>query len=143
MKSKLAVFDFDYTIKQPKKGIHLGLSQFFPGGDFPEELHQIRKEKGWDCFVNAVYNKVNELGLTKEQLHDGFANNNGEILDGMDQVIKTLYQTGHDLIIVSDSHRVNIEDFLKKFLIFDMFEQIFCKPAIITHEGKYVKDFKK
>ena len=137
MKSKLAVFDFDYTIKQPKEGIHLGLSHFFPGGDFPEELHEIRKEKGWDSFVNSVYNKVNELDLTKEQLHDGFANNNGEILDGMDKVIKTLYDTGHDLIIVSDSHRVNIEDFLKKYLIFDLFEEIFCKPAIITHEGTY------
>ena len=74
--------------------------------------------------------------MTKEQLHDGFGNNNGDFVSGMDEVIRKLYETDHDLIIISDSHRVNIEDFLKKNLVFDLFEEIFCKPASITEEGK-------
>ena len=84
------------------------------------------------CFTQ----KVGELGLTKEQLHDGFGNHNGDFVSGMDEVIRKLYETDHDLIIISDSHRVNIEDFLKKNLVFDLFEEIFCKPANITEEGK-------
>ena len=46
MKSKLAVFDFDHTIKYPNKGWKMGVSHFFPGGEIPEDLHQIRKEQG-------------------------------------------------------------------------------------------------
>ena len=49
MKSKLAVFDFDHTIKYPNKGWKMGVSHFFPGGEIPEDLHQIRKEHGKIC----------------------------------------------------------------------------------------------
>ena len=91
---------------------------------------------GWDEFTKAVYTKVSEFGLTKENLHDGFANNNGILVDEMDKVLKKLHETDHDLILISDSRRVNIDDFLKKYQIFDLFEEIFCQPAIITDDGK-------
>jgi len=136
MKSKLAVFDFDHTIKNPSPGWKMGVSHFFPGGEIPEDLHQIRKEQGWDKFVKAVYSKVSELGLTKENLHDGFANNNGTLVDGIDKVLKKLHETDHDLILISDSLRVNVDDFLKKNHIFELFEEIFCQPAGITDDGK-------
>ena len=54
----------------------------------------------------------------------------------MDTVLKKLHETDHDLILISDSRRVNIDDFLKKYQIFDLFEEIFCQPAIITEDGK-------
>merc|ERR1712062_72500 len=136
MKSKLAVFDFDHTIKNPNKGWKMGVSHFFPGGEIPEDLHQIRKEQGWDKFTKAVYTKVSELGLTKENLHDGFANNNGTLVDGIDKVLKKLHETDHDLILISDSHRVNVDDFLKKNHIFHLFEEVYCQPAGIADDGK-------
>ena len=58
MKSKLAIFDFDHTIKNPRKGWQMGVSHFFPDGEIPEDIHQIRKEQGWDSFCIALYTKV-------------------------------------------------------------------------------------
>ena len=58
MKSKLAIFDFDHTIKHPRKGWQMGVSHFFPDGEIPEDIHQIRKEQGWDSFCKALYTKV-------------------------------------------------------------------------------------
>ena len=58
MKSKLAIFDFDHTIKHPRKGWQMGVSHFFPDGEIPEDIHQIRKEQGWDSFCIALYTKV-------------------------------------------------------------------------------------
>ena len=50
-------------------------------------------------------------------LHNGFANNNGNLVDGIDTVLKKLHETDHDLILISDSFRVSIEDFLKKLFL--------------------------
>ena len=45
MKSKLAVFDFDLTIRDPEPGNDrsYGVGHLFPGGKLPEELIEIRK----------------------------------------------------------------------------------------------------
>merc|ERR1712130_629334 len=87
----------------------MGVSHHFPGGEIPEELHLINKEQGWDAFVKAVYSRVNDLGLTKEMLHNGFANNNGNLVDGIDTVLKKLHQTDHDLILSNDGKIVTSE----------------------------------
>ena len=63
MKSKLAIFDFDHTIKHPTKGWQMGVSHFFPDGEIPEDIHQIRKEQGWDSFCIALYTKVIYQGV--------------------------------------------------------------------------------
>ena len=63
---------------------------------------------------------------------------NGTLVDGIDKVLKKLHETDHDLILISDSHRVNVDDFLKKNHIFELFEELFCQPAGITDDGKYI-----
>ena len=70
MKSKLAIFDFDHTIKHPRKGWQMGVSHFFPDGEIPEDIHQIRKEQGWDSFCIALYTKVIYHGVLTVQVSD-------------------------------------------------------------------------
>ena len=135
MKSKLAVFDFDYTIKQPTPGYCLGVSHLFPEKKVPEELEKNR-DQGWDKFSRAVLSHVNDLeGITAEMLRDGMSNYNGNLVDGIDEVIRYL-STDHDIIIVSDSFTVNIEVYMKKCGLLDLIEGMFCKPTKITDEGK-------
>ena len=48
MKPKLAVFDFDCTIRDndPNGDWQMGVGHLFPGGKLPEELQEIRQKQG-------------------------------------------------------------------------------------------------
>ena len=66
MNSKLAVFDFDHTIKYPNKGWKMGVSHFFPGGEIPEDLHQIREEQG-KIFTSSDLQSCGIINCVREE----------------------------------------------------------------------------
>ena len=79
--------------------------------------------------------KVNELGVSKKELEDGFAFKNGMIVDKMDEVLKFLHKD-HDIIMITGTSRNYTDSFLKRFDILHLFEEIFAIPASISDEGK-------
>ena len=137
MKSKLAVFDFNLTIIDPysEHDRQYGVGHLFPGGKLPEELTKIRKMQGNRIFIDTLVPMVNEMGLKKKELEDCFAYQNGSIVEKMDEVIKTLYKD-HDIIMVTGSSRVYTDNFLKRYGLFELFEEIFAHPETITDQGK-------
>jgi len=137
MKSKLAVFDFDCTIRDnhPDLNWQMGVGHLFPEGELPKELWKIRQEFGHSAFRQQLISEVNKLGVTKKQLEDGFAYKNGFLIDHMDQVIKVLHQD-HDIIMITGTSRNYTDSFLKRFGIFECFEEIYARPSTITENGK-------
>ena len=76
----------------------------FPGGKLPEGLLEIRQKHGHKIFRQHLTEKVNSLGVTKQQLEDGFAYKNGFLIEKMDQVIKVLFPN-HDIIMITGTSR--------------------------------------
>ena len=138
MKSKLAVFDFDLTIRDPdpEHDRQYGVGHLFPGGKLPEELSKIRKSKGNRIFMETLVPMVNGMGLKKKELEDCFAYQNGSIVKKMDEVIKTLYED-HDIIMITGSSRAYTDNFLKGYGLFELFEEIFATPGTISDQGPY------
>ena len=139
MKSKLAVFDFNLTIIDPysEHDRQYGVGHLFPGGKLPEELTKIRKMQGNRILFDTLVPMVNEMGLKKKELEDCFAYQNGSIVEKMDEVIKTLYED-HDIIMVTGTSRVYTDNFLKRYGLFELFEEIFAIPDTITDGGRYI-----
>ena len=137
MKSKLAVFDFDLTIRDPDPGNDwsYGVGHLFPGGKLPEELIEIRKKHGSKALKKTLIPLVNKMGLTKKELEDCFAYKNGSIIDKMDEVLKVLYDD-HDIVMITGNSRAYTDNFLKRYGLFELFEEIFANPETITDQGK-------
>ena len=59
MKSKLAVFDFDCTIRDndPDLNWQMGVGHHFPGGELPKELWEIRQKFGHSAFRQQLISK--------------------------------------------------------------------------------------
>merc|ERR1712172_119577 len=141
MKSKLAVFDFDLTIRDPDPGNDwsYGVSHLFPGGKLPEELIEIKKKQGSKTLFKTLIPLVNKMGLTKKELEDCFAYKNGSIIDKMDEVLKVLYDD-HDIVMITGNSRAYTDNFLKRYGLFELFEEIFAHPETITDQGKWEKE---
>jgi len=136
MKSKLAVFDFDFTIRthDPDNDWQLGVGHLFPEGRVPENLQEIRQKEGGRIFTQHVSAEINKIGVTKKQLEDGFAYKNGHLVEKMDDVIKRLHPD-HDIIMITGNQRNFTDNFLKRFGLFELFKDIFANPATITNQG--------
>ena len=88
MKSKLAIFDVDFTIKEHGAGTAKdflnsanGFAKLFPNGKIPEEFITLFKEKGLNSYGTAVEAAVNELGKTKNEIIDAMTND-GHLIKG-------------------------------------------------------------
>jgi len=139
MKSKLAVFDFDLTIREVDKNNdwQYGVGHLFPGGKLPEELVEIRKKHGSKIFLQDYLTPlVNKMGLEKKELEYGFAYKNGSIIEKMDEVTKYLSKD-HDIIMISGTFRSYTDNFLKRYGLFEHFEEIFASPGTITEQGEW------
>ena len=137
MKSKLAVFDFDLTIRDdyPDREWQMGVGHLFPEERVPKELRTIRHKEGSCIYFQQIVARINKLGVTKKQLEDGFAYKNGILVEKMDEVIKTLHPD-HDIIMITGSYRNYTDYFLKRFGLFELFNDIFANPSTITNQGK-------
>jgi len=137
MKSKLAVFDFDLTIRDnyPDRDWQMGVGHLFPEGRVPKELQKIRYKEGSRIFLDQIVASINKIGVTKKQLEDGFAYKNGILVEKMDEVIKTLHPD-HDIIMITGNIRTYTDYFLKRFGLFELFNDIFANPSTITNQGK-------
>ena len=118
MKKQLAIFDFDFTLKKFDAGFSGGgFVKLFPNQEFPPEVLKVKKELKWDQFSKFLIDKVNELDINKQKVIDVIAND-GELVDGMDDLIKFLSKD-HDIIVISGSNEEVIKIFLAKHNLLD------------------------
>ena len=139
-KVKLAIFDFDDTLKECKNTpltLLFGLTKLFQAHDLAKEFatkvenNTISWPERWDIFNE--YSKS-----TKNEVLD-ILENRDELIPDMEKVLKKLSQD-HDIIMISHNNRAVIDPFLKKHKIFNYFKDIFAQPSWISESGKILHD---
>ena len=72
LKKKLAIFDFDNTIKQHAPGFSTGggMAEFFPDKKIPVEFFQVWKDQGFDAFCSTLISETNKLNISREVLQN-------------------------------------------------------------------------
>ena len=83
LKKKLAIFDFDNTIKQHAPGFSTGggMAEFFPDKKIPVEFFQVWKDQGFDAFCSTLISETNKLNISKEVLVKA-VESDGELIKG-------------------------------------------------------------
>ena len=122
-------------VKLIGKTLQVLKNSLFSGGKLPEELIEIKKKQGSKTLFKTLVPLVNKMGLTKKELEDCFAYKNGSIIDKMDEVLKVLYDD-HDIVMITGNSRAYTDNFLKRYGLFELFEEIFAHPETITDQGK-------
>merc|ERR1719433_1729023 len=86
-------------------------------------------------FNQALAIAVNELNVSKNDIIAALTDDNVEIMEGMDEVMKYLFKD-HDIIIISGSQKEKIKVYLDKFGLSDIVQDIFAQPWTITDNGR-------
>jgi len=136
MKTKLAIFDFDSTVKKTTMEGG-GLVVLLPNQKLTPEMDQCRLNKDWDGLRVSIANELNRLNqVSKQDIIDASAKE-GQLILHIDKTIKFLAED-HDIIIISGA----LDEFVKIFLeaqgILEYVTDVLSTPAMITDEGKIV-----
>ena len=135
MKKNLAIFDFDSTIKEHEHGFTLGgRSKLFPGQQIPEEMFKLRENFSFSEWTVLVNDAFNELNVSKEE-RIKVIENDGSVVQGMDQVLKKLHKN-HDIIIITGSDYETVRLFMLKHNILQFVKNIYGRPGHFTNDGK-------
>ena len=112
MKKNLAIFDFDSTIKEhePKAFTLGGRSKLFPGQQIPEDLLKDKEHLSFTERTVIINDAFNELNVSREERVD-VIENDGSVVEGMDQVLKKLHMN-HDIIIITGSDYETVRLFM-------------------------------
>ena len=138
---KLAIFDFDYTLKQlpelkNKEDATFGVKSLFPGGEFSQSIKdKIKEEVGWLALSKFVIQELNKVeNVSKTELKESIANN-GWLIEGLDKVIKKL-AADHEVIVVTHNYTHTVDFFLQKCQLVDSFSKVIGQPTQVNEEAK-------
>ena len=144
MNSKLAVFDFNYTIidrsQEAKLSVDFyGLANLFSNDDSAQDIFQ--KLKNPKIHVSEKWKVFNQNTTVTKFDVNKVLKSDGVLVNGMDQVLQTLNKD-HDIIVISNNHKFVIEPILDDLNLLQFIKEVFAKPSRITNDGK-IKDFDK
>ena len=136
MKKKLAIFDFDSTIKKTTMEGG-GLVVLLPDQKLTQEMIQCKLNKDWDGLRISVANELNSLNQVSKQDIINACAKEGQLIQHIDKTIKFLAED-HDIVIISGA----LDEFVKIFLdangILEYVTDVLSTPATITDDGKIV-----
>ena len=136
MKKKLAIFDFDSTIKKTTMEGG-GLVVLLPDQKLTQEMIQCKLNKDWDGLRISIANELNSLNQVSKQDIINACAKEGQLIQHIDNTIKFLAED-HDIVIISGA----LDEFVKIFLdangILEYVTDVLSTPATITDDGKIV-----
>lgn len=151
--TKIAVFDFDYTIINANSSKYLNKliieEQFAEKKEpvrtpsiselnrfkYPEHIEKYRNDKNSTLLYNQVFKfMVTNYGATREKIEKCLK---GIVIsESMKKLFKILHQNGYELIIVSDSNSFVIETIIQQNGLTDFFrDRIFANKMEFDSNG--------
>ena len=134
MKDKLAILDFDETIKENVENVSgPNIKDFFPNRTYPPDIQELIDAKNWDAYHYKLADHINTLNnVSKKDIIDAW-NNGSVFVQGMDEVIKKLAE---DVIIITGNYSEKPKCFLQKHGLLEYVQDVIGKPTEITDDGK-------
>lgn len=132
IKRYLGAFDFDYTVVA--QNTDTVVRDILPPNKLTKDLQEIAEAKGWTEHMAEIFRRLHEVNIKPEKILQtiqtipevpGFVR--------MLKRFKTKYDC--DLIIISDSNSIFIEEWLKYHGLSDSFTKVFTNPARFESNG--------
>uniref|UniRef100_A0A1B6M9F2 Pyridoxal phosphate phosphatase PHOSPHO2 n=1 Tax=Graphocephala atropunctata TaxID=36148 RepID=A0A1B6M9F2_9HEMI len=127
----LVAFDFDHTMVEEnsdivaRKLIHVDL--------VPETVRKLYQTSGWTQYMAEIFKLLYNNKVKKETILDAMKKLTPT--PNMLELLKWLKVEGHEMIIISDSNSVFIEEWLQKKNLQDFIKHVFTNPASFDENG--------
>ncbi|XP_061386166.1 pyridoxal phosphate phosphatase PHOSPHO2-like [Musca vetustissima] len=132
IKRYLGAFDFDYTVVA--QNTDTVVRDILPPNKLTKDLQEIAEAKGWTEHMAEIFRRLHEVNIKPDKILQtiqaipevpGFVR--------MLKRLKSKYDC--DLIIISDSNSIFIEEWLKYHGLSDSFTKVFTNPARFEANG--------
>lgn len=129
----LVGFDFDHTIIDANTDIEV---QKLSVEDIPIDIRQLYSNKCWTDFMQAVFELLHKQNVTADQYKTLLYKI--PFVRGMDELLRKLgdyHKDNVEVIIISDSNSMFIEEILKHHNLHNCVTKIFTNPAWFDDDG--------
>uniref|UniRef100_A0A1A9WVM0 Pyridoxal phosphate phosphatase phospho2 n=1 Tax=Glossina brevipalpis TaxID=37001 RepID=A0A1A9WVM0_9MUSC len=131
----LAAFDFDYTVVA--QNTDTIIRDLLPDKEITKELHSIIETKGWTDYMAEVFRLLHAHGVKPHDIIEGIKKI--PEVPGFIRLLKRLKQKHNfDLIIISDSNTIFINEWLKFHGLEDKIKRVFTNPAHFNEAGQLI-----
>ncbi|KAL9877990.1 pyridoxal phosphate phosphatase PHOSPHO2 [Glossina fuscipes fuscipes] len=131
----LAAFDFDYTVVA--QNTDTIIRDLLPAKENTKELHSIIETKGWTDYMAEVFRLLHSHGIKSYDIIEGIKKI--PEVPGFVRLLKRLRQNHNfDLIIISDSNTIFINEWLKYHGLEDKINRVFTNPAHFNEAGQLI-----
>lgn len=132
MQKLLVAFDFDHTIIEANSDIVI--RKLIPNNEIPDDIKHLYRSDGWTTYMQEIFKILHRIGISKEKVIQTC--HTFEETNGMINLITELKKTlGADIIIISDSNSVFIEEWLKYHNLSRHIDRVYTNPAKFNEEG--------
>ncbi|KAG8238311.1 hypothetical protein J437_LFUL017846 [Ladona fulva] len=125
----LAAFDFDHTIIDGNSDTKV--RDLLPVDKIPEEVRRLYRSDGWTVYMRSIFKILHQNNFGKEELLREVRNI--PLTSGMDELLKWLRSVDSEIIVISDSNSVFINDYLINSGI--EVDRVFTNPAEFNESG--------
>ncbi|XP_037934818.1 pyridoxal phosphate phosphatase PHOSPHO2-like [Teleopsis dalmanni] len=131
-KKYLIAFDFDCTIVA--QNTDTVVRDLLPQNLLTSDVNKLIETVGWTQYMQKIFHMLHEEKVTKYKICD--AVRAIPEVPGFVRLIKRLKQQNNfDLIIISDSNSIFIDEWLKAHNLSEHFLQVFTNPAVFNEHG--------
>ncbi|XP_057330572.1 pyridoxal phosphate phosphatase PHOSPHO2-like [Microplitis mediator] len=124
-KPLLMSFDFDHTVID--KNSDIVIRELLPN-EYTETIKKLYKScDGWTMLMKNIFELLHSNKITKDEINDTI--NSIPAVQGFEEILKNLNSNNCEVIIISDSNSVFIENWLKYRQLDHTVNKIFTNPA--------------
>uniref|UniRef100_A0A1B6CBM4 Pyridoxal phosphate phosphatase PHOSPHO2 n=1 Tax=Clastoptera arizonana TaxID=38151 RepID=A0A1B6CBM4_9HEMI len=128
MKKLLVALDFDHTIVQENSD----LVACKMASKIPPEIKALYTSNGWTKYMGEVFKILHQENVKKHDILS--AMHNLTAVSGMDRLLEWLNKPDCEVIIISDSNSIFIEEWLKHKVLSNYVTEVFTNPAYFNDD---------
>lgn len=132
VKKYLAAFDFDYTVVA--QNTDTVIRDLLPPDKLTKDMQDIIEVQGWTEYMAEVFRRLHSCQIRPEKILETI--HGIPEVPGFVRLLKRLNtKYGCDLIVISDSNSVFIEEWIKSHGLQENFARVFTNPARFEESG--------
>ncbi|XP_012235576.1 pyridoxal phosphate phosphatase PHOSPHO2 [Linepithema humile] len=132
MHTVLAAFDFDHTICDDNTDVVA--RKLLPEERIPKNVKDLYRSSGWIAYMDKIFELLHENSINAQQIENAIVNI--PPVPGMEMLLNSLRDNGHEIIIISDSNSIFIDCWLKSKNLEHVVSRIFTNPARYDDDGR-------
>lgn len=132
----LVAFDFDHTVCEDNTDVVV--QKLLAEGTISKDVQNLRKSSGWLAYMGKIFELLHESSVNAADIANviiGIPE-----VAGMQELLASLNDNGHDVIVISDSNSVFIESWLRSRQLERVVSRIFTNPARYDRDGRLKVD---